>query len=290
MTDPQLLKRSIKLCMFDQYGTVVDMQSGLVASPPFLQAKGWQGSPNTFVTWWRRTHFENSMIDALLGPRTHAVSRIGERAVAFVMDRAGIAHTAHEVRALVAAIERLQPFPEVPAALDRLRGRYKLACCRTAIPTCWRQRRQHLGIAFDHVFSVPSRAPSSRTTRPMKKQQNGRCGARRGTVRRQPRLRLHRRQGDRHAHRLHRPPPPPVRRHAAPARPDRAKHDRTGGDHSVRAAAWDKGDKGYPLPLWEGVGGRGWCSRSAGLYTPLPPTPSPWARVVRQLRIDFLES
>jgi len=34
------LKRSVGLCMFDQYGTVVDMQSGLTeASTPFLKAK-----------------------------------------------------------------------------------------------------------------------------------------------------------------------------------------------------------------------------------------------------------
>ncbi len=61
------LKASIKVCMFDQYGTVVDMQGGLVEyATPFLKAKGWTGNPNSFVTWWRRTHYENSMIDALL--------------------------------------------------------------------------------------------------------------------------------------------------------------------------------------------------------------------------------
>jgi 2-haloacid dehalogenase len=155
MTDPQLLKRSIKLCMFDQYGTVVDMQSGLVAvATPFLKAKNWQGSPNAFVTWWRRTHFENSMIDALLGREHTPYREIGERAVAFVMDRAGIAHTADEVRALVAAIEQLPPFPEVPAALDRLRGRYKLAVLSNGDPDMLEAARQHHGIAFDHVFSV----------------------------------------------------------------------------------------------------------------------------------------
>src|SRR5260221_5367814 len=53
------LRASIKVCMFDQYGTVVDMQTGLTeAAAPFLAEKGWQGDPNSFVTWWRRTHFE----------------------------------------------------------------------------------------------------------------------------------------------------------------------------------------------------------------------------------------
>ncbi|HUB10976.1 MAG TPA: haloacid dehalogenase type II [Acetobacteraceae bacterium] len=155
MTEPQQLRDTIKVCMFDQYGTVVDMQTGLVAAAtPFLAAKGWSGDPSSFVTWWRRTHFENSMIDALLG-RAHTPYReIGERAVAFVMDRAGIAHTPEEVRALVAAIERLKPFPEVPAALDRLRTRYKLAVLSNGDPDMLEAARAHHGIAFDRVISV----------------------------------------------------------------------------------------------------------------------------------------
>ena len=43
------------------------MQKGLTEiATPFLKEKGWTGNPGSFVTWWRRTHFENSMIDALL--------------------------------------------------------------------------------------------------------------------------------------------------------------------------------------------------------------------------------
>jgi 2-haloacid dehalogenase len=168
MIDPQLLKSTIKVCMFDQYGTVVDMQTGLVeAATPFLKVKNWSGNPNGFVTWWRRTNFENSMIDALLGKEHTPYREIGERAVAFVMDRAGISHTPDEVHALVAAIERLKPFSEVPTALDRLRTRYKLAVLsngdprhagdRAALsrhrlrPDHLRRRRQCLQAASPHL-------------------------------------------------------------------------------------------------------------------------------------------
>jgi len=149
------LKSTIKVCMFDQYGTVVDMQAGLVeAATPFLRAKGWQGNPNSFVTWWRRTHFENSMIDALLG-REHTPYRvIGERAVAHVMDRSGIPHTSDEVRELVSHIERLHPFPEVPAALERLRTHYQLVVLSNGDPDMLETAKHHHGIAFDHVISV----------------------------------------------------------------------------------------------------------------------------------------
>ena len=44
------VRASIKVCMFDQYGTVVDMQTGLTEiAAPFLAAKGWQGDPNSFL-------------------------------------------------------------------------------------------------------------------------------------------------------------------------------------------------------------------------------------------------
>src|ERR1700760_933794 len=127
MTDIEALKTSIKLCMFDQYGTVVDMQGGLRDfAAPFLKSKGWSGDPNAFVTWWRRTHFENSMIDALL-QRDHTTYReIGHLSVRQVMDRAGIPPPEDDAHALAAAIERPRPFPEVPAALARLHTRYKL--------------------------------------------------------------------------------------------------------------------------------------------------------------------
>src|SRR5437588_12442960 len=68
VTPGDVLKASVKVCMFDQYGTIVDMQTGLTEiTKPDLESKGWKGNPDSFVTWWRRTHFENSMIGALLG-------------------------------------------------------------------------------------------------------------------------------------------------------------------------------------------------------------------------------
>lgn len=87
-----VLKREIKALAFDQYGTI--------------------------VTWWRRTRYENSMIDALCDRGHTPYRQIGRRAVSFVMDRCGIAYTQDEVKALVGAIERLKPSPDVVAALE----------------------------------------------------------------------------------------------------------------------------------------------------------------------------
>lgn len=149
------LKSKIKICMFDQYGTVVDMQGGLVeVVRPFLAGKGWTGRPDAFVTWWRRTHFENSMIDALLHREHTSYREIGHRAVAYTMDRAQIPYTQEEVRYLVAQIERLRPFPDVPAALDRLRTRYRLVVLSNGDPDMLEAAKPHHNIPFDRVISV----------------------------------------------------------------------------------------------------------------------------------------
>jgi 2-haloacid dehalogenase len=155
MTGAGDLKSSIKVCMFDQYGTIVDMQTGLTeAARPYLEAKGWKGNPNSFVTWWRRTHFENSMIDALLGREHTPYREIGHRSVALVLERAGIAHTMEEVRHLVAQIEKLRPFREVPEALARLQTRYKLAVLSNGDPDMLEAAKQYHRIPFDQVISV----------------------------------------------------------------------------------------------------------------------------------------
>jgi 2-haloacid dehalogenase len=154
-SDVEKLKQTIKICMFDQYGTVVDMQSGLVKiATPYLKAKGWTGDPNSFVTWWRRTHFENSMIDALLHKAHTPYREIGQRAVDFVLERAGIPHTDEEVRGLVAEIEKLTCFPEVPEALAKLHAKYRLVVLSNGDPDMLEAAKVYHKIPFDRVISV----------------------------------------------------------------------------------------------------------------------------------------
>lgn len=155
MTSANQLKKTIKVCMFDQYGTVVDMQSGLTeVATPYLKSKGWEGNPYSFVTWWRRTHYENSMIDALLHKEHTPYREIGHRSVSFVLERAGIPHTMDEVYALVGEIEKLRPFPEVPEALARLQTRYQLVVLSNGDPDMLETAKKYHGIPFDRIISV----------------------------------------------------------------------------------------------------------------------------------------
>lgn len=145
----------VHVLMFDLYGTVVDIQGGLTqAVTPYLRQKGWKGRPDALVTWWRRTHFESSMIDALLH-RDHTPYReIGQSALSYTLERAGIEHTQDEVRDLVARIKSLEPFPDVVQALTRLKSRYQLTILSNGDADMLEAARAHLGVEFDRIISV----------------------------------------------------------------------------------------------------------------------------------------
>ncbi len=155
MTAIETIRRNVRICMFDLYGTVVDMQTGLTrAVTPYLKAKGWTGEPARLVTWWRRTHFENSMIDALLDREHTPYREIGRISLSYALERAGVPHTQEEVKKLVAEIERLKPFPDVVEALARLKKKYRLVILSNGDPDMLEAIKPHLGIAFDRIISV----------------------------------------------------------------------------------------------------------------------------------------
>jgi 2-haloacid dehalogenase len=119
-----------------------------------LKEKGWTGNPNSFVTWWRRTHFENSMIDALLHKEHTPYREIGHRAVSYTLERAGIQHTEDEVKYLVSCIEQLKPFPDVPAALAKLQTKYRIVVLSNGDRDMLETAKKYHGIPFNNVISV----------------------------------------------------------------------------------------------------------------------------------------
>jgi 2-haloacid dehalogenase len=94
------------------------------------------------------------MIDALLHNEHTPYREIGERAVAYTLERAGIAFTDAEVRYLVSCIEKLEPFPDVPDALARLRTKYKIVVLSNGDPDMLETAKRYHQIPFDAVISV----------------------------------------------------------------------------------------------------------------------------------------
>lgn len=146
---------NVEALMFDFYGTLVDMQAGLTAAiAPYLAGKGYPGDPGRVVTWWRRTHFENSMIDALLHRGHTPYREIGRRSLDLTLERAGVPHTDREVTRLVSEIERLRPFADAPEALARLGRRYRLVVLSNGDPDMLDRGVRFSGLAFDRVISA----------------------------------------------------------------------------------------------------------------------------------------
>lgn len=77
MTNPALLRRERRALVFDQYGTVIDMQNG-----PTERSRrwGWRAARGQFVTWARVAHFENLMIDALCADCIRPILELGSDA------------------------------------------------------------------------------------------------------------------------------------------------------------------------------------------------------------------
>jgi len=85
---------------------------------------------------------------------THRIERSGHRAVAYTLARAGIPYTTDEIHFLVAQIERLKPFPDVPEALARLQTRYKVVVLSNGDPDMLETAKSFHKIPFDAVISV----------------------------------------------------------------------------------------------------------------------------------------
>ena len=150
-----VLRREIKALAFDQCSGAADRPYGSRGAVPETKGLGNPGKPSNFVTWWRRTHFENSMIDALCDRGHTPYRQIGHRAVSNVMDRCGIAYTQEEVSWRASEIEKLKPFPDVVAALEKLRSRgYKLTILSNGDRDMLKAAGPHIGFPFDHVISV----------------------------------------------------------------------------------------------------------------------------------------
>ena len=70
------------------------------------------------------------------------------------MDLLGIQYSMAEVHDLVAAIERLRCFPEVPAALTTLQTRFKLVVLSNGDPDMLETAKRYHNVPFDRVISV----------------------------------------------------------------------------------------------------------------------------------------
>jgi HAD superfamily hydrolase (TIGR01493 family) len=115
-----MAKLLVKGIVFDMYGTIVDL--GAVASV----CNGVTPDPLAFNTLWRAKQLEYTFLRSLMG-RYRDFWKVTEEALEFTLQRFAIQVTSEQRRHLMDAWLHPSPYPEVAAALPRLKEKYLLA-------------------------------------------------------------------------------------------------------------------------------------------------------------------
>jgi len=141
--------RRTKGIAFDMYGTVVDV--GAVAEA----CKGIAPDPIAFNAQWRAKQLEYTFLRSLMGSYQD-FWRVSQEALEFTIQRFGLQVSPEQRRRLMEAWLHPSPYPEVAAALPRLKERYLLAVLSNGSPRMLRAGLQRSGLMphFRWVISV----------------------------------------------------------------------------------------------------------------------------------------
>ncbi len=115
-----MAKLLVKGIVFDMYGTIVDL--GAVASV----CNEVTPDPLAFNTLWRAKQLEYTFLRSLMG-RYRDFWKVTEEALEFTLQRFAIQVTSEQRWHLMDAWLHPSPYPEVAAALPRLKEKYLLA-------------------------------------------------------------------------------------------------------------------------------------------------------------------
>ena len=110
----------VKGIVFDMYGTLVDVGAVAVACHEVAS------DPVAFNTQWRAKQLEYTFLRSLMG-RYRDFWKVTEEALEFTLQRFAIQVSSEQRRHLMDAWLHPSPYPEVAAALPRLKENYLLA-------------------------------------------------------------------------------------------------------------------------------------------------------------------
>jgi 2-haloacid dehalogenase len=140
---------------FDLFGTVLDLEGSLTPALDTLLSGRFAAGAAAF---WKRLRYRQRIEqyqDSLMMLGHGGYLETVRRTFSYVARGAGFTPTAADYESYLAAWERLDPFPECRAALERLRGRYRLVALSNGdAPYLQRLVAGRIRVAFDAVISV----------------------------------------------------------------------------------------------------------------------------------------
>jgi 2-haloacid dehalogenase len=137
---------SVEALVFDAYGTLYDVHSVVQRCESCFPGKGTQLSQ-----LWRAKQLEYTWQRSLM-QRYVPFSQVTREALAYACAALGLELSVERMEALLSEYLRLEPFPEVPAALERLK--MKRAILSNGSPDLLDPLVRSSGLRFDAVLSV----------------------------------------------------------------------------------------------------------------------------------------
>lgn len=143
----------IRLVTFDVYTALVDLEGSL--TPVVCHTLGLaEADARAFVRLWRRTQREGTLISNSLLKGRIPFERLTHLALDHALRSFGVEADAKGRAALVGAWNRLALWPEARAVVDAVRERgYTVAVLSNGDDAMLHALLDHVGLAFDHVFS-----------------------------------------------------------------------------------------------------------------------------------------
>ena len=148
--------RNVRALLFDVFGTVVDWRSsvrdGLAAH---FTPRGIERDWEAFALDWRAL-YQPSMSAVREGRRPFvALDVLHRESLVEVLGAHGLADIdEREIDALTLLWHRLEPWPDVRPALERLRGRYRLATLSNGNVTLMADVARHAALPWDAILGA----------------------------------------------------------------------------------------------------------------------------------------
>jgi 2-haloacid dehalogenase len=133
---------------FDCYDTLVvfDIDN---ATRHILDARADQIDLDAFLAEFEALRYQTTTFE-----RYRPYRDVLRDTLAQMMERYGLPYTDGDGEALLAAVRTWGPYPEVPAALERLRARCKLVIITNSDDDIIASNVRNIGVPIDHVFTA----------------------------------------------------------------------------------------------------------------------------------------
>ncbi len=146
----------IKALTFDIFGTVLDLGTSLKPFiTDFLKEKGSDTSPDHFWDQWRARQRLEQYQDTIMMLGHSGYLETARRAFVYTLGLNQLSASQEEVVKFMEAWQSLSPFPEVDAALKRLKTRYQLIVLSNGDPHFLDHLvKNRIHFDFDQIISV----------------------------------------------------------------------------------------------------------------------------------------